>query len=176
MQNITVGRLYDLNIVITSLGIVSHLILWVVLGLIGGSALGFTTVEAVLGGLAGTAIFFVSELIHQLGHAWAARRTGYPMTGIRFYNLLSACVYPSDEPNLPGRTHIRRALGGPLFSLIMSVITGVFALALRGAQGGLLGWLALFAFVVNFAVLTLGAFLPLGFNDGSTLLRYWGKP
>ncbi len=98
------------------------------------------------------------------------------MTGIRYYNLLSASLYPSDEPTLPAKTHIRRALGGPLFSLIMSIITGVLALALRGAEGGLIGWLALFAFVVNFAVLTLGAFLPLGFTDGITLLRYWGKP
>ncbi len=76
MQNISVGRPYNLDTVITPFGIVSHLILWVALALIGGSALGLTTVEAVLGGLAGTVIFFVSELIHQLGHAWAARRAG----------------------------------------------------------------------------------------------------
>jgi hypothetical protein len=37
-------------------------------------------------------------------------------------------------------------------------------------------WVALFFFLDNLLVLTLGAFVPLGFTDGSTLLRWWGKP
>jgi hypothetical protein len=39
-------------------------------------------------------------------------------------------------------------------------------------SGGTLWWLALFFFLENFVVFTLEVFLPLGFNDGSTLL-YW---
>jgi hypothetical protein len=35
------------------------------------------------------------------------------------------------------------------------------------------GFLLLFFFLDNLLVFTLGAFLPLGFTDGSTLLRYW---
>jgi hypothetical protein len=36
-------------------------------------------------------------------------------------------------------------------------------------------WIVFFSFLENLFVFTLGAFLPLGFTDGSTLLRYWGK-
>jgi hypothetical protein len=36
--------------------------------------------------------------------------------------------------------------------------------------------LALFAFWNNLLFFTLGALLPLGFTDGSTLLKYWGQP
>jgi fumarate reductase subunit D len=176
MQNITVGRLYKLDLLITPLWIVCTLLYVALLAWIGANNLGFSPAEAIVGGLVGTAIFWLSELVHQLGHAWAARRIGYPMTGIRFWGLTSTCLYPSDEPTLPAKTHIFRALGGPPVSLITSVLAGVLALALRGAEGGLIGWLALFAFLINFFVLTLGAFLPLGFTDGSTLLRYWGKP
>jgi Zn-dependent protease len=175
MQNITVGRLYNLDILITAFWIVCVVVLAIVMALVISLALSVTPAEAILSGIAASAIFWLSELIHQLGHAWAAGRTGYPMTGIRLWGPIGTSLYPSDEPVLPGRTHIRRALGGPMFSLIMSILTGILALALRGAEGGLIGWLALFAFIVNFFVLTLGAFLPLGFTDGSTLLKYWGK-
>ncbi len=35
---------------------------------------------------------------------------------------------------------------------------------------------ALFFFLDNLLVLTLGALLPLGFTDGSTILRWRAKP
>jgi hypothetical protein len=41
--------------------------------------------------------------------------------------------------------------------------------------GGLLFYVLAFFFLDNFFVLTLGAFLPLGFTDGSTLLDNLGK-
>lgn len=175
MQNITVGRLYNLDILITPFWIVCVVVLAIVMALVISLALPVTPAEAILGGVVASAIFWLSELIHQLGHAWAARRTGYPMTGIRFWGPISTSLYPSDEPTLPGRTHIRRALGGPFFSFYLSVATFLLTIWLRHTDGGLIYFLALFAFIVNFVVLTLGAFLPLGFTDGSTILRYWGK-
>jgi hypothetical protein len=69
---------------------------------------------------------------------------------------------------------VRRALGGPVASLLLSVIAAVIALALR-PLGGVYWWVALFFFLDNLLVLTLGALVPLGFTDGSTLLHWWGK-
>ena len=79
-----------------------------------------------------------------------------------------------DEGPLPAAVHVRRALGGPLASLVLTCIAAAIALALR-PLGGVLWWLALFFFLDNLLVLTLGAFLPLGFTDGSTLPHWWGK-
>jgi len=39
----------------------------------------------------------------------------------------------------------------------------------------LLSALALFVAAINLLIFSVGAFLPLGFTDGSTLLRWCGK-
>jgi hypothetical protein len=95
------------------------------------------------------------------------------MRGVRFWGLLSASVYP-DEPPLPAAIHIRRALGGPAASGLLGLLVGGVTLLLW-AGGGVLAGLALFFCLENLLVFCLGSLLPLGFNDGSTLLEWWGK-
>jgi Zn-dependent protease len=131
---------------------------------------------AIAAGLTATVLYWISEIIHQLGHAYAARQTGYPMVGIRLGTRLifSTSLYPADEQALSSKIHIRRALGGPTGSLLFSVITGVIALMLYPA-GGIVSQMVLFLCLLNFFVFTLGPFIPLGFTDGSTILAWWGK-
>jgi mannose/fructose/N-acetylgalactosamine-specific phosphotransferase system component IID len=150
---------------------IGALLLWIILSGVGIVALKLSPVEAILGGLVATLLHYLSDAVHQLGHAWAARRTGYPMTGVQFWWVLSSSLYPPDEPELPATTHIYRALGGPTASFLLAVIAGGIVLALASTGGVVLG-VALFFFLDNLLVLCLGAFLPLGFNDGSTLLRW----
>jgi hypothetical protein len=130
--------------------------------------------SALLFGLLCTALHWISELFHQLGHAYAARRTGYPMRGVLAWFILSQSLYPSDEPALPGRVHIRRALGGPGASLLFGCLTGLLALLVYPAND-FVGWVLIVIMLDNLLVLGLGALLPLGFTDGSTLLAWWGK-
>ena len=96
------------------------------------------------------------------------------MSGIRlgFLGVLSSSVYSRDEPELPPAVHIQRALGGPLASLAIGLVAGALALALR-SSGGLAWWLALFVGVENIVVFGLQVFVPLGFNDASTVLHWW---
>ena len=98
------------------------------------------------------------------------------MTGIRLgtYMLLGTSLYPDDEGELPGTIHIRRALGGPLGSLLFSIVAGILAIILFPITA-LAGMTAFFVSLINLLVFTLGAFIPLGFTDGSTLLAWWGK-
>jgi hypothetical protein len=84
-------------------------------------------------------------------------------------------VYPRDEPELPGRVHIRRALGGPALSFIVLTIASLAALLIPASTSPLLNALALFVAAINLLIFSVGAFLPLGFTDGSTLLRWCGK-
>ena len=175
MREVRLGRLAGLTLTAAPSALAGSLLTWLALS---GLALFWLRVplgQAALGGLLATLIHAASEIVHQFGHAWAARKTGYPMRGIRMWGALAASVYPDDEGELPGRVHVRRALGGPTWSLVVSVVTGGIALLVYPA-GGLARYLTLFAFADNFGVFTLGSFLPLGFTDGSTLLRWWGKP
>lgn len=126
--------------------------------------------------LGGTAVLlhWLGELIHQLGHAWVARRVGYPMRKLVSWLVLFGSLYPKDEPPLHATLHIRRALGGPAISLIITLLAGLLLLIFptKGSPGYLL---LAFVFWENLLVFFLGAFLPLGFTDGSTLLTWWPR-
>jgi hypothetical protein len=152
--------------------IIASIALWAVATEVATAFFGASLAAGILQGLIVTLIHWLSDMLHQAGHAIAARLTGYPMSGLRLWFLLSSGLYPLDEPELPARTHVRRALGGPIMSLIVTVIAGVIA-SLLGTAGSPYTWIVVFAFLDNFLIFTLGAFLPLGFTDGSTLLRLW---
>ncbi len=177
MNEIRLGRLVGLEISAMPSAFLGSLALWLVLSGIAIGLLNLLPAEAFIAALIASALHWLSETLHQLGHARAARRTGYPMIGIRFWGILSTSVYPPDEPALPAATHIRRALGGPLMSAAVTLAAAVILLALNlAAVDGAPWWLALLFFLENLLVFTLGSFLPLNFTDGSTLLHWWNKP
>ena len=120
-------------------------------------------------GLAAMILHWIAVLLHQAGHATAARSTGYPMSGIRLWGVLGSSLYSPSEPALPPLVHFRRAMGGPLFSLLVTLLALVPLLLLHSETWA--WWLVLFFLLDNLLVFTLGSFLPLGFTDGSTLLN-----
>jgi len=167
---VRLGRVAGLAISARPSAFASSLVLWMLAGGFARLVLQQPLALAVAGGALVLVLHWVGDIWHQLGHGWAARRTGYPMSGIRLWYLLSTALYPADEPPLPVAIHVRRALGGAQGSLVLSVVAGALAVALRTGAGAL-WWVLVFFFLDNLAVFTLGAFLPLGFTDGSTLLR-----
>jgi Zn-dependent protease len=171
-----IGTIFGLDLSVVPGFAWGTLLLWLILAGSGIWFLQLTFPQAIVGGLIATLLYWVSYLVHHLGHAYAARRTGYPMSGIRVgtFLIFGTSMYPKDEGALPAAVHRRRALGGPIGSLLFSVVTGVIALLLWTAEP-VICWTALFVFLANFVVFTLGAFLPLGFTDGSTLLELRGK-
>jgi hypothetical protein len=175
MKEFRLGSVYNLELTASPSAVIGILLLWAVLSAVGNLLLGLTIAEAILGGLAATLLHTLGEFLHHLGHAIAARRTGYPMQGIGFgyLMLLAVSVYPFDEPELPAKTHIRRALGGPPANLLSALAAGAAAILLK-PTGGLWYFVAIFAFL-DYFMLFLGAFVPLGFTDGNTLLDHWEK-
>jgi hypothetical protein len=173
------ARVYDLGSVaglkLDALpsAIAGSALLWVLLSG-SGVLLGVSVGAAIVGGLIAVVLHWSSEIVHHLGHAWAARTTGHPMTGVRFWWVLGMSRYPRDEGVLPARVHIRRALGGPAASLVVTLVAAVVAVVAR-PFGGAIWLVALFFFLDNLLVFSLGAFMPLGFTDGSTLLYWWGR-
>lgn len=170
------GGVFGLSLSVEPLALVGSAILFVI---IAGIAIGIVQMspgEGAAASLLAVILHWVSVVVHQLGHAYAARQTGHPMSGIRLGNLglLSSSLYPLDEPPMRAGIHIRRALGGPVGSLAFSVVAAVAFLALRrvSIQLGAVGAFFLFD---NLFVLGLGSLLPLGFTDGSTLLQWRGR-
>jgi hypothetical protein len=165
-------RLFGLEISAQPSAFLSFAALAAGLGLLAWRALKWRPATAVAGGLLAATAHTFSELWHQLGHARAAEMTGYPMQGVTFWGPLATSHYPTDEGILTPETHIQRALGGPLFSALLTAALGLLSLAAK-PLGGLPLFLTVFAFLDNLLVFSLGAFLPLGFTDGSTLLTWW---
>lgn len=172
-QSQQIGSSTNLKLTIAPSAFAGSLILWALLSSLAAGVLHVPLTAAIVGGAIAVLLHWCSDIAHQLGHAWAARTTGHPMTGIRLWWLLSSSLYPANEGSLPAAVHIRRALGGPIASLVVTLVAGLVVLLLP--NGSAAWWVALFCFLDNLLVLTLGAFVPLGFTDGSTLLYWWGK-
>ncbi|MDX2139723.1 MAG: hypothetical protein SF123_16675 [Chloroflexota bacterium] len=152
----------------------AFVLLAVVFAAIGVFALKFDVGTAVVGGVAAALLHYVGLTIHHIGHYLAARMTGYPMSGVRvgtLGGLLMQDLYPRDEPPLPARTHIQRALGGPLASLLTTVV-GALLLASLGENRGWVWYVLLFFVLENLLAYTLQIVILLSFNDGGTLWRH----
>lgn len=164
---------------ITRLGLVSFGVAGLGLAGLAGAWSGLPLGAALLAGALGALSMFVSEWLHQMGHAVAARRTGYPMHAMHFRSVLAVSEYPAEEPELPAALHIRRALGGFWVNLLIGLFLAPYAF-FAGFGGGGAAWAVGFATFYNLVVLGLGALVPIDLpgtltTDGATLLRYWGK-
>lgn len=149
-------------------------LLWLIFSLAANVWLGFSLGQAIVVGGTAVLIHWLSDTIHHLGHATAARQVGYPMQKIISWYVLMSSVYPQDEPPLHATIHIKRALGGPAASLLLSLAAGALLLLLP-KDGAVAHALVSFAFWENLLVFFLGAFVPLGFTDGSTLITWWPR-
>jgi Zn-dependent protease len=91
---------------------------------LGSSSQGFTA--AVVVALA----FFGSILLHELGHAFAARRSGIEVTGIELF-FFGGFMRMSRESSTPGE-EFRVAAAGPFVTLVIALATGAVTVALVG--------------------------------------------
>jgi Zn-dependent protease len=89
-----------------------------------------TTVYAVA--VVAAASFFGSILLHELGHALAARREGIAVDGIDLF-LFGGVMKMSRETDTPG-AEFRVAVAGPLVTLAIMALASVAAILLAGVD------------------------------------------
>lgn len=123
-------------------------------------------------GVVAAVLFFASLLLHELSHAFVARREGLRVTGITLW-LLGGVARMSGEARSPG-AEARIAGVGPLTSLGLALAFGLLALAIGALPAGEVtaitaasaGWLALVNLVLGVFNLLPG--VPL---DGGRIAR-----
>jgi hypothetical protein len=84
-QSYDLGWVATLRLTAAPSAIGGSVLLWVLLSGIAALGLGVPPVAAVAGGLVAVLLHWGSDIVHQLGHARAARATGHPMIGIRLW-------------------------------------------------------------------------------------------
>jgi len=116
-------------------------------------------------GLAGTALFFVSLLVHELAHAYVARWRGLQVEGITLFIFGGATTI--DAESRTPREEALIAVAGPAASIaIGAIFIGLDAVVEQPQVGALIGWLG----VINL-VLAIFNLIP-GFPmDGGRVLR-----
>jgi Zn-dependent protease/CBS domain-containing protein len=115
--------------------------------------------------VAAALVFFASVLLHELGHAWQARRDGLEIDGITLWLFGGVAQFKGAFPN-PG-AEFRIAIAGPLVTVILSGGFALLALAgLPSAVDGVAAWLG----YINLTLLVFNLIpaLPL---DGGRVLR-----
>jgi Zn-dependent protease len=75
-------------------------------------------------------LFFGSILLHELGHAFAARRVGIEVTGIELF-FFGGFMRMSRDSATPGE-EFKVALAGPLVTFAIAVVTGLLTVLLVG--------------------------------------------
>jgi Zn-dependent protease/CBS domain-containing protein len=110
-------------------------------------------------------LFFASLLLHELGHAWQARREGMEIDGITLWLFGGVSQFKTRFSN--AGAEFRIAVAGPLVSLGLGVVFVLLALAgLPSAVDGVVAWLG----YINLSLFLFNMIpaLPL---DGGRVLR-----
>jgi Zn-dependent protease len=165
--NISLGRIGGVEVRINwSWLVIFALIVWTLAdgvfpstnpGLSGNTHLVMAIVAALL--------FVVSILLHELGHAWEARREGLEVDGITLWLFGGVSQFKGGFPS--AGAEFRIAIAGPLVSLVLGVVFVLIAIAgLPSAVDGVAAWLG----YINLALLVFNLIpaLPL---DGGRVLR-----
>jgi Zn-dependent protease len=109
------------------------LMLFVLIFLVNGSfrsALGSSDAIAYLTTVATVLLFFVSLIVHELGHAFAARREGIVVDRIELF-LFGGITHLGRDSNSPGE-EFRIAAAGPLGTLLFALVCAAVDLAIVG--------------------------------------------
>jgi Zn-dependent protease len=116
--------------------------------------------------LVAAGLFFVSLLLHELGHAVQARREGMEIEGITLWLFGGVARFRGSFPS--AGAEFRIAIAGPLVSLALGVLFVAFAAGTHGSEAadGVAAWLG----YINLTLLVFNLLpaLPL---DGGRVLR-----
>ena len=129
---------------------------------------GLSTTTYWITGVAGALLFFVSLLVHEMGHALVARDEGIGVRGISLW-LLGGVAKLESAPTT-ARSEFRIAVIGPIASAACGVVFLASSYALP--SGGIPGLVGVLFYILGYLNVVLAIFnlLPAAPLDGGTVL------
>ena len=167
-SSLELGRVAGIRIGVNwSWLVVFALIVWTLVSAVFPSQNPGLSEGAYLGmGIAAALLFFFSLLLHELGHAFQARREGMEIEGITLWLFGGVARFSGMFPS--AGAEFRIAVAGPLVSLLLGALFIGVAVGIRGPEeaDGVAAWLG----YINLTLLVFNLLpaLPL---DGGRVLR-----
>jgi hypothetical protein len=118
-------------------------------------------------GLLAMPIATFADLGHAMAHTISARLAGAPMDEILLSSGMPRTLYQNNA--VPPQTHIRRSLGGPIFSLIGLTLSLLWR---RISPHGSLSHDLAEASLAGHSFILLGSVAPLPMVDGGIILKW----
>src|SRR3954451_12443467 len=119
--SIQLARLFGIRIGASpSWFVVLFLMIYWLSGMFGDNLAGYSNTTAYAVAVAGTLLFFVSLILHELGHALVARRNGVGVSSIDLW-FFGGLAKLDREPATPGQD-FRIAAAGPAVTLLVFVM------------------------------------------------------
>lgn len=118
-------------------------------------------------GLLAMLVALPADIGHAMAHTISARLAGAPMDEILLSSGMPRTLYRNNE--VPPQTYIRRSLGGPIFSLICSMLSMLWW---RLSQHGSLSHDLAEASLAGHSMILLGSIAPVPVVDGGTILKW----
>jgi hypothetical protein len=123
--------------------------------------------QAVLIAFVAMVTLLVADVGHAIAHIQSANWAGAPMDLVLISMGMPRTIYSDDH--VPPAVHRKRAIGGPIFSAVGTILSLVVYLA--ASDGGLLsewaGWS-----LIGHGFILLGSLAPLPMVDGGTILKW----
>ncbi len=108
-----------------------------------------------------------ADIGHAMAHTISARLAGAPMDEILLSSGMPRTLYLNND--VPPQTHIRRSLGGPIFSLISFILSLLWwRFSLRGSLSHDLAEVSL----AGHSMILFGSIAPVPMVDGGTILKW----
>ncbi len=118
-------------------------------------------------GLLAMVVALPADVGHAMAHTISARFAGAPMDEILLSSGMPRTLYQNND--VPPQTHIRRSLGGPIFSLISSLLS---LLWWRTSLPGSLSYDLAQASLAGHSMILLGSIAPVPVVDGGIILKW----
>lgn len=160
VRHIALGPVWGVNVSITPLLWLNPIVF-----------LGLYALQHLNGSVAAALVFLLAvdatTVIHAFGHILGGKLVSSPMDELLFTATRGVNLYRGDQSRLPGYVHLGRALGGPIFNLLIALcLYRVAELLQTGSPHEMV--LALASMNLLFGV---GALLPLPSVDGQVIWR-----
>jgi hypothetical protein len=172
VRHIQLGRLWGVRLAITPIAWLSPLVFFALRLVLGLLAPGMNLNERLADALLFTIAVQIANPLHALGHILSGKLVRGAMDELLITATRDVNLYTGDQSVVPSYVHLGRALGGPLFNLLMA---GLFYALLPLVPAGI-GYLVVERIASMNWFFGVGGLLPLPSIDGEVIWRELLRP